>query len=148
MRALIQRVHDAGVTVSGAEVSSIGKGLLIFLGVANGDGEAELRKLAKKCAELRIFQDDQGKMNLSVMDAGGEALVVSQFTLHANCRKGRRPSFENSAKPEVANKLYEAFCDELATYGIAVKRGEFAAMMNVALTNHGPVTIMLDTEEL
>ena len=148
MRALIQRVHDAGVTVSGVEISRIGLGLLIFLGVANGDDEAEIRKLAKKCAELRIFQDDKGKMNLSVMDVKGEALVVSQFTLHANCKKGRRPSFENSANPELANKFYELFCDELATYGIAVKRGEFAAMMSVALTNHGPVTIMLDTDEL
>ena len=148
MRALIQRVHDAGVMVSGVEISRIGLGLLIFLGVANGDDEAEIRKLAKKCAELRIFQDDKGKMNLSVMDVKGDALVVSQFTLHANCRKGRRPSFENSANPEIATKLYERFCDELATYGIAVKRGEFAAMMSVALTNHGPVTIMLDTDEL
>lgn len=147
MRALIQRVHDARVTVSGIEVSRIGHGLLIFLGIANDDGEVEIGKLTKKCVELRIFQDDKGKMNLSVMDAGGEALVVSQFTLHANCKKGRRPSFEKSANPELANKLYERFCDELATYGIQVKRGEFAAMMNVALTNHGPVTIMLDTDE-
>jgi len=148
MRALIQRVHDARVTVNGTEVSRIGKGLLIFLGVADGDSEEQIGKLAKKCAELRIFQDDQGKMNLSVIDAKGEALIVSQFTLHANCKKGRRPSFEKSANPELANKLYELFCNEMATYDIGVKRGEFAAMMNVALTNHGPVTIMLDTDEL
>ena len=148
MKALIQRVHDASVTVSGAEISRIGHGLLIFLGVANDDSEEQIGKLAKKCAELRIFQDEQGKMNLSIMDIKDEALVVSQFTLHANCKKGRRPSFEKAANPELANKLYELFCDELATYGIVVKRGEFSAMMNVALTNHGPVTIMLDTEEI
>jgi len=148
MRALLQRVHGASVTVGGTEISRIGHGLLILLGVADGDTEAEIGKLAKKCAELRIFQDEQGKMNLSVMDMKGEALVVSQFTLHANCKKGRRPSFEKSANPELANKLYEIFCDELATYGIGIKRGEFAAMMNVDLINHGPVTIMLDTDEL
>ena len=148
MRALIQRVHGASVTVGGTEISRIGHGLLILLGVANGDTEAEIGKLAKKCAELRIFQDDQEKMNLSLMDVKGEALVVSQFTLFANCKKGRRPSFERAANPELANKLYEIFCDELSAYGIEVKRGKFAAMMNVSLTNHGPVTIMLDTDEL
>lgn len=148
MKALIQRVHGAAVTVSGAEVSRIGHGLLIFLGIANGDSEAQIGKLAKKCAELRIFQDDQGKMNLSVMDMKGEALVVSQFTLYASCKKGRRPSFEGAANPELAHKLYEIFCEELATYDIPVKRGEFAANMNVDLINHGPVTIMLDTDEL
>lgn len=148
MRALIQRVHEAAVTVSGTEVSRIGHGLLIFLGITDGDTEQEIGRLAKKCAELRIFQDNQGKMNLSVMDMKGEALVVSQFTLYANCKKGRRPSFEQAANPELAHKLYEIFCDELATYGIAVKKGKFAAMMNVALTNHGPVTIMLDTDEI
>lgn len=148
MRALIQRVHAATVTVSGAEVSRIGHGLLILLGVTDGDSEAEIGKLAKKCAELRIFQDDRGKMNLSVMDTGGEALVVSQFTLYANCKKGRRPSFEQAANPELAHELYVMFCDELSTYGFPVKRGEFAAMMNVDLINHGPVTIMLDTDEL
>ena len=146
MKALIQRVHGAAVTVSGTEISRIGHGLLIFLGISVTDTEEQIGKLAKKCAELRIFQDDQGKMNLSAMDVKGEVLVVSQFTLFANCKKGRRPSFEQAANPELANKLYEIFCDELATYGIAVKKGEFAAMMSVALTNHGPVTIMLDTD--
>lgn len=134
--------------VDGAEISRIGHGLLILLGVTDDDDEMKLGKLAKKCAELRIFQDDEGKMNLSVMDVKGEVLVVSQFTLYANCMKGRRPSFEHAADPDFANKLYELFCDELATYGIAVKRGEFAAHMNVSLINHGPVTIMLDTENL
>jgi len=148
MRALIQRVNAAAVQVSGVEIARIGRGLLILLGVTNDDDEARIGKLAKKCAELRIFQDAEGKMNLSVMDMKGDALVVSQFTLYANCRKGRRPSFEKAANPDLAHKLYEIFCDELKSYGIPVKRGEFAAHMNVELINHGPVTIMLDTDEL
>jgi D-tyrosyl-tRNA(Tyr) deacylase len=148
MKALIQRVGEAAVKVDGAEVSRIGKGFLIFLGVENGDGEGEVGKLAKKCAELRIFQDDRGKMNLSVMDIKGEALVVSQFTLSANCKKGRRPSFEKAANPILANEFYKLFCGELASYGIPVKQGVFAAHMDVGLVNDGPVTIMLATDEL
>ena len=148
MKALIQRVNAAAVQTSGIEVSRIGKGVLILLGVGNGDTEHDIGKLAKKCAELRIFQDDQGKMNLSVVDVKGAALVVSQFTLYANCTKGRRPSFELAANPGLAHKLYEIFCKELATYGIPVKRGEFAAHMDVSLINDGPVTIMLDTDGL
>ncbi len=148
MRAFIQRVAAAAVQVSGVEISRIRHGLLILLGVTNDDGEEQIGKLAKKCAELRIFRDDEGKMNLSVMDMKGEALVVSQFTLYANCKKGRRPSFEKAANPDLAHKLYEIFCDELATYGIPVKHGQFAAKMSVELINDGPVTIMLDTDEL
>jgi D-tyrosyl-tRNA(Tyr) deacylase len=147
MRALIQRVSQAAVTVDGQEVSRIEHGILVLLGVATEDAEAQIEKLAKKCAELRIFQDDEGKMNLSVMDMKGEALVVSQFTLAANCKKGRRPSFERAAGSDMGNKFYEMFCEELGKY-LPVKRGIFAAHMDVSLTNDGPVTIMLDTDEL
>ena len=148
MKALLQRVSTASVTVDGREVSRIGRGLLIFLGVINEDGESEVAKLAKKCAELRIFTDSEGKMNLSAMDITGEALVVSQFTLAANCAKGRRPSFEHAANPDIANGFYEKFCDALTALGVPVKRGIFAAHMDVALVNDGPVTILLDTNEI
>lgn len=148
MKALLQRVSSASVTVDGREISRIGRGLLIFVGVVNEDGESEVAKLAKKCSELRIFTDSDGKMNLSVMDVKGEALVVSQFTLAANCTKGRRPSFERAANPDIANGFYEKFCDALAALGVPVKRGIFAAHMDAALVNDGPVTIMLDTNEL
>lgn len=148
MKALIQRVSEAAVRVDDEEVSHIGGGLLILLGVENEDGEDEIGRLAKKCADLRIFSDDAGKMNLSVMDIKGEALVVSQFTLSANCKKGRRPSFERAANPDLANELYRIFCRELSSYGIPVREGVFAAHMDVSLVNDGPVTIMLDTNEL
>jgi D-tyrosyl-tRNA(Tyr) deacylase len=147
MRALIQRVSEAAVVVDGKEISRIGQGILVLLGIVNEDSEAQIEKLAKKCAELRIFQDNEGKMNLSVVDVKGEALVVSQFTLAANCKKGRRPSFEKAAGPEIGNKIYEMFCNGLGKY-LSVKRGVFAAHMDVSLTNDGPVTIMLDTNEL
>jgi D-tyrosyl-tRNA(Tyr) deacylase len=148
MKALIQRVSEASVAVEGKNISHIGKGLLILLGVMNEDGEIEVGKLAKKCAELRIFQDSEGKMNLSVLDVGGEALVVSQFTLAANCRKGRRPSFEKAANPELGFEFYKLFCEELSSHGVPVKQGKFAAHMHVSLINDGPVTIMLNTDNL
>ena len=148
MRALIQRVSSAEVEVEGKIVSKISKGLLILLGVKPEDSEADISKLAKKCAELRIFEDANGKMNLSVMDVEGKIIVVSQFTLYASCDKGRRPSFDGAARPDFANIMYEKFCEELSTFGIDVGRGVFGAHMDVSLTNDGPVTIMLDSAEL
>ncbi len=148
MKALLQRASSASVTVDGRKVSRIGRGLLIFVGVANEDGDGEVTRLAKKCAELRIFEDAEGKMNLSVMDVKGDALVVSQFTLAANCAKGRRPSFERAANPDIAIGFYEKSCDALGALGVPVKKGIFAAHMDVALVNDGPVTIMLDTSGL
>lgn len=150
MRAIIQRVKYARVEVQGETVSEIGEGLLIFLGVSPHDTENECAVLEEKIAGLRIFEDEQGKMNRSLCDTGGGALVVSQFTLYADCRKGRRPSFTGAAKPEPANALYEAFIlrmqrrAELSSVG----HGIFGAEMQVSLLNDGPVTIVLDTDEL
>ena len=148
MKALIQRVREAAVSVDGEEISRIGPGLLILLGVVRGDAEADAARLAKKCAELRIFSDDAGKMNRSVLEAGGALLVVSQFTLAADCRRGRRPSFDDAALPEEAKALYESFCRMCREEGVDVRQGRFAAMMEVALVGDGPVTILLDTAEL
>jgi D-tyrosyl-tRNA(Tyr) deacylase len=146
MRAVVQRVNSASVTVDGRVTGAIGRGLLILLGVARDDGPEECRWLANKVAGLRIFPDGEGKMNLSLLDEGLGALVVSQFTLYGNVRKGRRPSFVKAALPEVAESLYERFCDELAAAGvIPVERGVFQAMMDVALVNAGPVTLVVDT---
>lgn len=147
MKALLQRVSKASVHVDEKPVSQIGKGLLILLGIVEGDGNAEIGKLAKKCSELRIFEDGKGKMNLSIMDVKGEVLVVSQFTLAADCAKGRRPSFDRAAAPDRVKEQYRLFCVDLATYGIPVREGVFGAKMDVQLTNEGPVTIMLDTAE-
>ena len=144
MRALIQRVHGAAVTVSGTEVSRIDHGLLIFLGVTNDDTENEIGKLAKKCAELRIFQDDRGKMNLSVIDIGGEILAVPQFTLAADVRKGRRPSFDTAARPDQARELFAVFADSMANEGVNVAKGAFQEHMHVSLVNDGPVTFVLE----
>jgi D-tyrosyl-tRNA(Tyr) deacylase len=144
MRAVVQRVSEAGVTVEGCVTGAIGKGLLVLVGIGHGDTEETARALAAKIARLRIFQDAEGKMNLSVQDVGGGVLAVSQFTLLADTRKGNRPSFIDAAPPEAANRLYEAFCAALADLGLPVARGIFGAHMDVRLTNDGPVTIILD----
>ena len=148
MRAVIQRVKSASVTVEGKVVSEIRKGLLVFLGVAQEDTPADVEYMASKIANLRIFEDDEGRMNLSILDIGGEALVVSQFTLCGDCRKGRRPSFIHAARPEKADPLYQAFMDEISRLGVPVKAGIFQAMMDVELINDGPVTMMLDSNKL
>jgi len=145
MRAVIQRVRRAEVRVGDRTVGEIGKGLLVLLGVEVGDTDADLDWIAKKVAELRIFGDSEGKMNLSVQDVGGAVLVVSQFTLLGDCRKGRRPSFDKAAPPSFAEPMYEAFADKLKSVGIDVQTGEFAAMMEVELVNDGPVTLVLDS---
>lgn len=147
MRAVVQRVTQANVDVEGAQVSSIGKGLLVLLGVRKGDTASDLEWMAEKVLNLRIFDDPQGVMNLSVQDVAGELLVVSQFTLLADSRKGRRPSYIDAAGPDEAKALYEAFCDRLALSGRKVERGVFQAMMAVGLVNDGPVTILLDSEK-
>ena len=147
MRAVIQRVKSASVKVDGELVSEIGSGLLIFLGVAHNDTEKELEYIANKVANLRIFEDADGKMNLSLLDTGGSALVVSQFTLYGDCRKGRRPSFIDAARPDVANDLYEQFISLLKEMNISTQGGTFQAMMDVELINDGPVTILLDSDK-
>lgn len=147
MRAVIQRVQSASVKVGGELVSEIGAGLLIFLGIAHDDTETELEYIANKVANLRIFEDADGKMNCSLLDTGGSALVVSQFTLYGDCRKGRRPSFIDAARPEVANALYEQFITALKQLNIPTQGGTFQAMMDVQLINDGPVTILLDSNK-
>lgn len=148
MRAVVQRVQEASVTVDGQVVSQIAQGLLILLGVTHDDGPAEAAYLARKIAGLRVFEDGEGKLNRDLQAVGGAALVVSQFTLYGDVRKGRRPSFIAAARPEAAVQLYTAFCDSLAEAGIPVKRGVFQAHMAVALINDGPVTLWLDTASL
>ena len=147
MRAVIQRVKSASVKVDGELVSEIGVGLLIFLGIAHDDTETELEYIANKVANLRIFEDVDGKMNCSLLDIGGAALVVSQFTLYGDCRKGRRPSFIGAARPDVANTLYEQFISTLSQLDIPTQGGTFQAMMDVELINDGPVTILLDSDK-
>ncbi len=138
-------MRHASVSVGGESISEIGPGLLLLVGVAKGDGEAEADWLAEKIAGLRVFGDDEGKMNLGVREAGGEVLAVSQFTLFADTRKGRRPSFQGAAPPEEAEPLFSYFCERLRAAGVrSVKTGSFGAMMDVALTNDGPVTIVLE----
>ena len=145
MKIVLQRVKNASVSVEGALISEIGPGLLLLVGVAKGDTEAEADWLAEKVAGLRIFADDEGKMNLGVREIGGEILAVSQFTLLADTRKGKRPSFVGAAPPEEAEPLFDYFCERLLAAGVAsVKTGSFGAMMDVALTNDGPVTIVLE----
>lgn len=148
MRAVIQRVSAASVAVDGQIVGQTGPGLLILLGVARGDTAAEARLLAEKCARLRIFGDDAGKFNRSLLDVAGSALVVSQFTLFADTRKGRRPGFADAAPPELAAPLVEQFCALLREQGVPVASGVFGAQMRVALLNDGPVTIILDSDAL
>jgi D-tyrosyl-tRNA(Tyr) deacylase len=145
MRALLQRVKEAHVCVGEEETGRIGMGLLILLGVKQGDTEEQARALAAKSALLRIFQDDAGKMNRSVLDAGGSVLVVSQFTLYADTRKGRRPSFIEAAPPELANTLYLCFVEALRAQGLTVATGRFQAEMEVHLVNAGPVTLLLES---
>lgn len=146
MRALLQRVSQASVTIAGLEKSRIGPGLLILLGIESADDDSDVEWLSKKIAPLRLFEDEEGKMNRSILESGGDALVVSQFTLHARTRKGTRPSFDKAARPEQAIPLYEAFVAALAVeLGKPVATGEFGAMMAVALVNDGPVTLMLDS---
>jgi D-aminoacyl-tRNA deacylase len=145
MRACIQRVGRAFVSVSGEVCGSIGQGMLVLLGVANDDTEADAQKLAKKIAGLRIFEDGQEKMNLSLADVGGAMLVVSQFTLLADCRRGRRPDFIAAAPPELAEKLYEVFVGLVAQEGIPVATGRFRQHMEVELVNDGPVTLVVES---
>lgn len=148
MRAVIQRVSRAQVTVDGTVRGAIKNGLLVLLGVAADDGDADLAYLADKTAGLRIFEDDAGKMNLSVEDAGGALLVVSQFTLFGDIRRGRRPSFDNAAPPQMADALYQRYVELLRAKGLQVETGVFQAMMEVELVNDGPVTILLDSKKL
>ncbi len=147
MRALVQRVARAAVRADGAEVARIGPGLLILLGVRAGEAPGASERLAERCAGLRIFEDDEGKMNRSILDVGGEALVVSQFTLYADTSRGRRPGFEPAARPEEAEPAYVRFCDTLAAQGVVTRRGVFGATMEVELTNMGPATFLLETPE-
>ncbi len=145
MRAVIQRVSRASVSVDGVPVGEIGQGLLVLLGVGQSDSETDAEYLAEKIAGLRIFEDDQQKMNLSVADARGAVLAVSQFTLYGDVRKGKRPSFDAAARPEQAKKLYEYFVDRIRARGLRCETGRFQAMMDVELVNDGPVTILLDS---
>ena len=147
MRAVVQRVKSASVKVDGELVSEIGAGVLVFLGVAHDDTTTELEYIANKVANLRIFEDAEGKMNCSLLETGGAALVVSQFTLYGDCRKGRRPSFINAARPEAANALYEQFIVALEKRNVPTQGGTFQAMMDVQLINDGPVTILLDSNK-
>lgn len=144
MRALIQRVSRASVTVEDRVISRIGKGLVVLLGIGRGDGEEQVSFLAEKVANLRIFEDEQGKTNLSVLDVKGEAIVVSQFTLYADTRKGRRPSFIDAALPEVAEPLVDRFVELLRGRGVPTQTGQFGAHMQVEIQNDGPVTIWLE----
>jgi D-aminoacyl-tRNA deacylase len=148
MKAVLQRVAGAGVKVDGTEVARIGHGLLVLLGVAKGDTEKELALLVDKIVQLRVFEDEEGKMNRSLLDCGGELLVVSQFTLLADCKKGRRPSFFDAMPPAEAAPMVAEFAAAAGARGVTVRQGTFGAMMEVDLVNDGPVTIVLDTDTL
>jgi D-tyrosyl-tRNA(Tyr) deacylase len=148
MRVVLQRVTEASVEVDGRVAGSIGDGFVALVGVREGDVERDAELLAKKTADLRVFRDDKGKMNRPIESVDGSVLVVSQFTLHADCRKGRRPSFVRAADPDTGERLVERYAESLRERGVVVETGVFGAMMNVALVNDGPVTIILDTDEL
>jgi D-tyrosyl-tRNA(Tyr) deacylase len=145
MRAVVQRVAEAAVSVAGERVAAIGPGLLVLLGVGREDAEADADYLADKLVNLRIFEDEAGHMNRSVLETGGAVLVVSQFTLYGDTRRGRRPGFSSAAAPEEANRLYRYFVDRIAAAGLEVREGVFRAMMDVSLVNRGPVTLLLDS---
>lgn len=145
MRALLQRVSRAAVRVEGNEVARIGSGLLVLLGVASADTPGTEARLASRCAEFRIFEDERGRMNRSVREIGGEALVVPQFTLVADVSRGRRPSFDPAASPEEAERAFLAFCEALASYQVPTQKGQFGASMEVELTNMGPATFLLES---
>ena len=147
LKAIIQRVSSASVSVDDMQISSINNGFLILLGVQQEDDEKDLDYLVNKTAGMRIFQDDKQHMNLSIKDMNGEALVVSQFTLCADTHKGRRPSFIHAAPPEIAEQMYQQFCEQLKVEGVPVQTGKFGAMMDVSLINDGPVTIILDSRD-
>jgi D-aminoacyl-tRNA deacylase len=145
MRAVVQRVKKSSVFIDGKSVATIGPGLMVLLGVARNDSEKEADFLAEKIPNLRIFEDKNEKMNLSLLDSGGQMLVVSQFTLLGNCRKGRRPSYVDAAEPDMANALYEYFIEKVRTKGVDVQSGRFRAMMDVHLINDGPVTLVVES---
>ena len=147
MRAVIQRVLEAGVKIGGVEIARIGRGALVLLGVSSEDSEEDARYLAEKTVYLRIFPDETDKMSLSVLGIEGEILVVSQFTLYGDCRKGRRPSYSSAARPDIAQALYESYVKELLKYTAKVGTGRFQEMMEVSLINDGPVTLLLDSRK-
>lgn len=148
MRAVVERVSRSRVLVAGKTVGEIGSGLLVLLGIAKTDTQAAADFLVEKILGLRIFEDNQGKMNLSLLDKTGEMLVVSQFTLYGDVRRGKRPSFDAAARPEVARRLYEYFVEKVRSLGVSCETGQFQAMMDVELVNQGPVTILVDSEKL
>jgi len=148
MRAVVQRVSKASVSVDSEVVGKISNGIVVLLGVGKDDTEEDVRYLADKIVNLRIFEDSEGKMNLSLLDIKGEALIISQFTLYGDCRRGRRPSYSDSASPEVAKMLYEKFIDSVKLYGIHVETGIFAADMLVEIHNNGPVTLLIDSKKV
>ena len=147
MRAVVQRVQRAEVRVKGEVIGRIGPGLVVLVGIAQTDSDADLKVLAEKIVNLRVFEDEQGKMNRSLLESGGQVLCVSQFTLYGDCRKGRRPSYDQAAGPEAARRLYDDFVVALRAHGIPVATGQFQAMMEVELVNDGPVTLLLDSEK-
>ncbi len=147
MRAVVQRVKKSKVTVDERVVGEINQGLMVLLGVGNEDAESDVEYLSEKIINLRIFEDNDGKMNKSLLDIGGEILVVSQFTLYGDCRKGRRPGFDKAARPDIAKELYESFLNRCREYGIITRSGIFQADMLVDISNNGPVTLLLDSKK-
>lgn len=148
MRAVVQRVKEARVEVEGEVAGRIGEGILLFLGIRKDDAQDDIKYLVEKALGLRMFDDNAGKMNLSIAEVGGEILIVSQFTLYGDCRKGRRPSFDEAASPDMAEKLYGIFVEEVKKRGINVQTGRFRALMDIHLINSGPVTILLDSRKV